>query len=94
MIYTRENPDPIPIEPVYDHENIFPRTIEQVLDLFYYLDRILSFPKDDVQSIDNLEFDAFFEKTLFRSKSETNLDETFFNPKKFQALYPSKFESS
>jgi hypothetical protein len=38
------------------------------------------------KSIDDLEFDELFEQTLFRSKSETSLDETVFDPKKFQAL--------
>jgi hypothetical protein len=70
---------------VYDPENILHKTREKASDPFYYLERSMSFPKDSVQSIDDLEFDAFFEQTLFRSKSKTNLDENVFNPKKFQA---------
>jgi hypothetical protein len=71
---------------VYDPEKILRRTREQVSDPFYYLDKSLSLPKDDVQSIDDLEFDALFEQTLFRSKSETILDEIVFDQKRFQAL--------
>jgi hypothetical protein len=89
MIYTRVNPDPNPSKPVYDHEKILRKAREKAPDPFYYLDRSLSLPKDDAQSIDDLEFDAFFEQTLFRSKSETSLDETVFDPKKFQALVSS-----
>jgi hypothetical protein len=59
---------------MYDPEKILCRTREQELDPFYYLEKSLSLPKDDAQSIKDLEFDAFFEQTLFRSKLETNLD--------------------
>jgi hypothetical protein len=86
MIYTRENPNPNPTEPVYDPKKILCRTREQALDPFYYLERSMSLPKDDTQSIDDLEFDALFEQTLFRSKSENILDEIVFYQKRFQAL--------
>jgi hypothetical protein len=46
----------------------------------------MSLPKDGTQTIDKLEFHAFFEQTLFRSKSETILDEVVFDQKRFQAL--------
>jgi hypothetical protein len=59
-----------------------------VSDPLYYLDRRLSLPKDDAQSIDDLDFDALFEQTLFRSKSETSLDDIVFDQKRFQALIP------
>jgi hypothetical protein len=71
---------------VYDPEKILRRTREQASDPFYYLDRSLSLPKDDAQSIDDLEFDTLFEQTLFRSKSETSLDEIVFDQKRFQTL--------
>jgi hypothetical protein len=86
MIYTRENPDPNLAEPVYDPKKILHRTREQVSDPFYYLDRSMSLPKDGAQIIDNLEFDAFFEQTLFRSKSQTSLEEIVFDQKRFQTL--------
>jgi len=63
---------------MYDPKKIMRRTREKVLDPFYYLNKIFSLPKDSIQSIDNLEFDALFEKTLFRSKSKTILDEIVF----------------
>jgi hypothetical protein len=86
LIYTRENPDLNPIEPVYDLEKILRRTKEHMSDPFYYLDRRLSLPKYDAQSIDDLDFDALFEKTLISSNSETNLDKIVFDHKTFQTL--------
>jgi len=86
MIYTRENPDPKATNPVYDPEKNLHRTRDQASNPFYYLEKIMSLLKDDAQIIEDLDFDDFFEQTLFRSKSETNLDEIVFDPKKFQAL--------
>jgi hypothetical protein len=63
------HPDPNPFEPMYDPEKILHKAREQVSDPFYFLDISLSLPKDDAQSIDDLEFDTLFEQTLFRSKS-------------------------
>jgi hypothetical protein len=65
MIYTRANPDPNPLETVYNPENIIRKDREKEPDLLYYLERSLYFPKDGAQSIDDIEFDAFFEQTLF-----------------------------
>jgi hypothetical protein len=69
MIYTRSNPDPNPTEPLYNPKKILRRTREKVPDPFYYLDRSLSLPKEDVKIINNLDFDELFKQTLFRSKS-------------------------
>jgi hypothetical protein len=79
MIYTKENSDPNPTEPMYDPEKIMCSTREKAPNPFYYLDKSLSLPKDNVKIIDDLEFDKLFEQTLFRSKLETNLDDIFFN---------------
>jgi hypothetical protein len=84
MIYTRENSDPNPMEPVYDPEKILCNNREKALDPFYFLDRIISLPKDNVERIVDLEFDELFGETLFRSKSKTNLDEIVFYHKIFQ----------
>jgi hypothetical protein len=46
----------------------------------------MSLPKDDVQSIDDLEFDALIKKTMFRAKSKTSLEKIVFNQKRFQDL--------
>jgi hypothetical protein len=75
---------------VSDPEKILCKAKEQILDLFYYLDKNLSLPKDGVQSIDDLDFDTLFEQTLFRSKSESYLDKIVFNEKRFQYLIPNK----
>jgi hypothetical protein len=73
---------------VYDPEKLLHKTREKVPDLFYYLDISLFLPKDGAQSIDDLDFDALFEQTLFRSKSETSLDDIVFDQKRFQAMIP------
>jgi hypothetical protein len=80
------NPDPNPFEPIYDPEKILRKTKEKVPDPFFFLDISLSLPKEGVQIIDDLDFDTIFEQTLFRSKSETSLDKTVFDPMKFQSL--------
>jgi hypothetical protein len=51
-----------------------------------HLDRYLSFPKDEVTSLEDLEFDVKFEQALFRTKSESCLSETIFDEKRFQDL--------
>ena len=71
---------------MYNPEKILHKTKEQALDPFYYLDISLSLPKDDAQSIDDLEFNTLFEQTLFRSKSKTSLNKIVFYQKRFQAL--------
>jgi hypothetical protein len=89
MIYTRENLDPNPLEPVCDPEKLLCRSREQVSDPLYYLDRTLSLPKDGAQSIDDIYFDALFEQILFNSKSKTSLDKIVFDQKRFQTLIPN-----
>jgi hypothetical protein len=93
MIYTRENPDPNPTESVYDPVKILHRNREKASNPFHYLDKIMSLPKDGTQSIYDLEFDALFEQTLFRSKSETIFEEIFFDQKIFQTVV-SNYSSS
>jgi hypothetical protein len=89
MIYTRVNHDPNPVEPVCDPKKFLRKTREEALDPFYYLDKILSLPKDNVQSIDDLDFDTLFEQTLLRSMSKNSLDNIVFNQKRFQAMIPN-----
>jgi hypothetical protein len=50
------------------------------------LDRYLSLPKDGVTSIEYLEFDVNFEQTLFKTKSESCLNEVIFDKKRFQGF--------
>ena len=44
-----------------------------------HLEQYLSLPKDEVTSIEDLEFDVKFEQSLFITKSESRLDETIFD---------------
>jgi hypothetical protein len=87
-IYTRENPNPNHVEPVSSPEKLLCRTREKALDPFYYMYISISLPKDGAQSIDNLEFDTLFQKTLFKSKSKTSLDDIVLDQKRFQAMIP------
>jgi hypothetical protein len=74
---------------VSDPKKTLRKEKEQIPDPFYYLDRNLSLPKDGVQSIDDLDFDILFEQTLFRSRSESYLNEIVFDEKKFQSVIPT-----
>jgi hypothetical protein len=80
-IYTRRNPDPEPIASMFDPEKLLHKRKEKTIKSFSYLERNLSLPKDGVKSIDDLDFDLKFEQTLFRSKSESNLNEIIFDEK-------------
>jgi hypothetical protein len=85
-IHTRRNPDPEPTTSVVDPEKLLHKRKEKASHSGIFLDRISSFPKDGVKSIDDLEFDIKFEQTLFRSKSESDLTEILFDEKKFQSF--------
>jgi hypothetical protein len=54
-------------------------------------DRYLSLPKDELTSIEDLEFDVKFEQILFRTKSDSCLRETIFDEKRFQDLILSAY---
>jgi hypothetical protein len=75
---------------VCDLEKLLCREREKVPDPFYYLEISLSLPKDGLQSIDDLNFNTLFEQTLFKCKSETNLDDIVFDMKRFRSLIPNK----
>jgi hypothetical protein len=79
---------------VYDPEILLCRVRGHAHDPFYYLDINISFPKDGAQRIDDLDFDALFEQTLFRSKLETNLDHIVFDEERFQYIIPQDENTS
>jgi hypothetical protein len=72
--------------PVSDPEKIVHKRKENPISPVLCLDRYLSFPKDGVTSIEDLDFDVKFEQTLFRTKSESCLNEIIFDKKRFQDL--------
>jgi hypothetical protein len=71
---------------VSDPEKIVHKRKEKPISPVLCLDRYLSFPKDGVTSIEDLDFDVKFEQTLFRTKSESCLNEVIFDKKRFQDL--------
>jgi hypothetical protein len=71
---------------VSDPEKIVHKRKERPISPVFCLDRYLSFPKDGVKSIEDLDFDLKFEQTLFRTKSESSLNEIIFDEKRFQDL--------
>jgi hypothetical protein len=88
-VYTRENPDSKPVASVSDPEKLLYKRKERITDSVCYLDRNLSLPKDRVKRIDDIDFDLLFEQTMFRSKTESYLNEIIFDEKKFQSLIPT-----
>jgi hypothetical protein len=85
-IHTRSNPDPEATIPVSDPEKLVRKRKERPVTPVLRPDRYLSFPKDRVTSLEDLEFDVKFEQALFRTKSESCLSETIFDKKRFQDL--------
>jgi hypothetical protein len=71
---------------VSDPEKIVHKRKENPISPVLCLDRYLSLPKDGVTSIEDLDFDLKFEQTLFRTKSESCLNEIIFDEKRFQDL--------
>jgi hypothetical protein len=71
---------------VSDPEKIVHKRNEKQIRPVLSLDIYLSFPKDGVTSIEDLDFDVKFEQTLFRTKSESCLNEVIFDKKRFQDL--------
>jgi hypothetical protein len=71
---------------VSDPEKIVHKRKERPISPVFCLDRNLSFPKDGVQIIEDLDFDLKFEQTLFITRSESNLNEIIFDEKRFQDL--------
>jgi hypothetical protein len=71
---------------VFDHDKILHKIKEKVADSCIFLDKNLSFPKDEVKRIDDLDFDIKFEHALFRSRLESDLNEVLLYEKKFHSL--------
>jgi hypothetical protein len=87
-IYTRRNLDPESIASVSDPEKLLHERKEKTFKSFAFLDRNLLLPKENLKSFDDHDFDLNFEKTLFRSRSESKLNEIIFDENKFQSLIP------
>jgi hypothetical protein len=85
-VHTRRNPDPEAAIPVSDPEKLVRRRKERPVTPVLHPDRYLSFPRDGLTSIEDLVFDVKFEQSLFRTKSESCLNETIFDEKRFQDL--------
>jgi hypothetical protein len=57
-----------------DPEKIVHKRKENPISPVLCLDRYLSFPKDGVKSIEDLDFDSKFEQTMFRTKPKSCLN--------------------
>ena len=74
-IYTRKNHDPNPIlELVEDPEKLL-RKKKARNGTSISLNRSISLPKEGVISVEDLEFDEKFEQSLFKSKSDSYLNQ-------------------
>jgi hypothetical protein len=84
--HTRRNLDLEAMILVFDSEKIVHKRKENPISTVSCLDIYLSFPKDGLKSIEDLDFDLKFEQTMFRIKSESCLNEIIFDEKRFQYL--------
>jgi hypothetical protein len=71
---------------VSDPEKLVHERKEKQIIPILCLDRYLSLPKDGVTSIEDLDFDVKFEQNLFKTKSESCLNEVIFEERRFQDL--------
>ena len=55
-------------------------------DIGISLNRSISFPKEGVISVEDLEFDEKFELSLFKSKSDSNLNQIVFDIERFNTF--------
>ena len=69
-----------------DPEKTIHKRKEKKISPVLCLDRYLSFPKDGVTSIEDLDFDFKFEQTMFKTKSKSCLNNIIFHEKMFQDL--------
>jgi hypothetical protein len=83
------NPSADPAASVYDLGKLLHKIKERIKDSVCYLDKNLYLPKYGVKSIDDFVFDLLLEQTLFRSRSESYLNEIIFDEKNFQSLIPT-----
>ena len=79
--YTRANPDPNP-SPLFENPNLIPRMIKRQESLVSPrpLFRFNSYPSEWL-FIEDLPFDEYFGLSLFRTKSESALNDTVLDPK-------------
>jgi len=54
----------------------------------YSLARSVSFTEGEIIDLEELPFDERFEHSLFRTKSELDLQSTLFDEKRFESLIP------
>ena len=89
-IYMRKNLDPNPIsELVEDPEKLLRKKKIQVDTCIPLRDRSISLAKEGFISVEYLEFDEKFEKSLFRSKSDSDLSQIVFYLEIFNTFIPS-----
>lgn len=93
-IYTRKNPNPNPIpELVEDLEKLLRKKKIQVDNGIPLINISISLPKEGVISVEDLEFDEKFELSLFRSKSNSDLNQIVFYLERFNIFIPSTSSS-
>ena len=89
-IYTRKNLDPNPIlEFVEDREKLLrKKKIQDDIDISL-INRSISLPKEEVISVEYLEIDEKFKLSLFRSKSDSYLNQIVFDLERFNTVISS-----
>ena len=89
--YTRNNPDPNPIEPVDNPERLLGEGKKKNLIYPPLLSRSTSLSTKVVQTLQDIQFDYKFHHSLFRSKSDTNLQEIVEDLSSVLTFVPKKY---
>lgn len=82
--FTRRNPDPYPVELVFDPEKLLPKQKRKENPNISSFQNFSSFSNDDIEDIEDISFDLKFEQSLFTSKSEYDFKEIVLDPNNFQ----------
>ena len=92
-IYRRANPYPNPPKEVENPEKILRKSSSKVGKETYQLHKSTSSPAKGVESVDEMIFDLKFERSLFKSKFESDLGQIVFNPKLLEPITPKSFSN-
>ena len=92
--YTRKNIDPNPIELIDNVEKLLGEGKTNNILSSPLLTRSIFLSQEDVQTLDDLQFDFKFQHSLFKSKSDSDISQVIvviptlltFAPKKFYSI--------
>ena len=89
-IHTRRVPDPNPLKVVENLERILRRSSSQADKGIFHLQKSLSLPSQSVNSAESFSFDKGTDQSLSRSKSATELSQSFTGPERPNLSKPTQ----